>query len=72
VAVTITSTVLDPDGAVALIDVSLFTANVVAGLPVPKSTADAAVKPVPPMVTEVPTGPVLGLTLVTVGAGGGL
>jgi hypothetical protein len=38
----------------------------------PKSTAVAPVKPVPVIVTLVPpaVGPLLGLTLVTVGAGG--
>jgi hypothetical protein len=52
-----------------VIDVSLFTVNVVADEP-PKLTADAPVNPVPVIVTEVPPAvePVFGFTFVTVGA----
>jgi hypothetical protein len=69
--VTVTSTVLALSaGAVAVIDVSLTTVNDVAGV-VPKSTAVAAVSPVPVMVTTVPpeVEPLLGLTAVTAGTG---
>jgi hypothetical protein len=73
--VTVTSTVLvaAPGGAVAVIVVSLVTENW-AGLPDPKLTAVAPVNPVPVIVTAVMPvlGPELGLTLVTVGAGGGV
>jgi uncharacterized membrane protein YfcA len=68
--VTVTSTVLEPVGAVAVIVVGLFTVNA-AELPGPKSTAVAPVKSVPLTSTVVPAGPVTGLTDVTVGAGGG-
>jgi hypothetical protein len=56
------------DGTV--IDVSLFTVNPVAAV-VPKSTAVAAVKPVPLIVTVVPpdAGPSVGVMPVTRGAG---
>src|SRR5579864_2985896 len=67
---TVTSTVPAlPAGATAVIDESPFTAKG-AGTP-PKSTSLAAARFVPPIVTDVPpaTGPVAGLTLVTVGAG---
>jgi len=60
-----------PAGAVAVMVVALFTVNVAAGLPDPKSTTLAPVKLVPLRVTREPDGPVLGLTPVTVGAGGG-
>lgn len=57
-----------PAGAVAVIDVSEISENVVA-LTVPKSTAVAPVRPVPVMVTLVPpsTGPEDGLIAVTTG-----
>ena len=57
-------------GEVAVIDVALLTVNAVAAV-APKLTAVAPVKPVPVIVTEVPpaVGPLVGLTLVTVGAG---
>jgi hypothetical protein len=69
--VTITSTVPEPAGAVAVIEVAEFTVKVEAAV-VPNFTVLAPVKLVPVMVTEVPPAvdPVLGLTLVTVGAGG--
>jgi hypothetical protein len=69
-AVTVTSTVpTDPAGAVAVIDVSETTLNVVAGL-FPKLTAVAPVKLVPVIVTIVPpaVGPLVGEMLVTLGA----
>ena len=52
-----------------MIDVALFTVNDAAAV-APKLTAVAPVKPVPVIVTEVPpaVGPLVGLTLVTVGA----
>ncbi len=64
------STVPLPAGAVALIEVEPVIVKV-AGLPDPKSTAVAPVKPVPVMVTGVlpPAGPEVGLTAETVGAG---
>ena len=57
-----------PPGEVAVIEVSLLTVNVVAGV-VPKVTLVAPVKPVPVMVTGVPPliGPVVGEMPVTVG-----
>ena len=71
--VTVTSTAPRiPAGAVALIDVALLTVNVVAAMR-PNFTALAPVKLVPVIVTDVPpvVGPEVGLTPVTVGAGGG-
>jgi hypothetical protein len=55
-------------GEVAVIEVSEFTVTLVAAL-VENETAVAPVKPVPPIVTEVPpdVGPKFGLTDVTVG-----
>ena len=70
VVVTVTSTVPAASaGETAVIDPSLFTTKLAAAVP-PKLTADAAVKPLPPMVTLVPpaVGPDVGLTLVTTGA----
>jgi len=70
-AVTVTSTTPDvPAGAVAVMVVALLTVKVAAL--VPKLTAVAPVKLVPVSVTVVvpKLGPVLGLTPVTVGAGG--
>src|SRR5579863_2341353 len=66
------STVPEPAGAVAVIWVAEFTVSVVAAV-VPNLTAVTPTKFVPVMVTGVPpaVGPALGLTLVTVGAGGG-
>ena len=49
---TVTSTTLDPAGAAAVMLVSPFTVNVAALLP--KATADAPVKCVPVMTTDVP------------------
>jgi hypothetical protein len=49
-------------------EVALTTENVVAGLLAPKFGADAPVKFVPVIVTEVPLGPEDGLSPVTVGA----
>src|SRR5437868_3810554 len=56
-------------GEVAVIDVALFTVNDAAAV-APKFTAVAPVKPVPVIVTDVGTAvcPLVGLTLVTVGA----
>ena len=69
---TVMSTVPDPGGAVVVMEVALLTVKVDAASP-PKSTSDAPVKLVPLTVTGVPPvlGPVLGLTPVTVGDGGG-
>ena len=67
--VTVISTVPAlPAGAVAVIDVPLFTVNVVAAL-APNFTAVAPVKFVPVIATMVPpaVGPLVGLTKVTVG-----
>ena len=66
--VTVTSTVPVPAGAVTVSEVALFTVTPVPAV-APKSTAVAPVKPVPVSVTEVPpaTGPLFGLTAVTVG-----
>ena len=67
--VTVTSTVpVAPGGEVAVIWPGLLTVNEAAGVP-PKFTAVTAKKLVPVIVTMVPpvTGPVFGLTLVTVG-----
>src|ERR1700681_598654 len=72
--VTVTSTVpAVPAGEVAVMEVALLTVKVEAGLLGPKFTADAPVRLVPVMVTEVPPvfGPEGGLTPVTVGPGGG-
>ena len=65
-----TSTVPAPAGEVAVMEVALFTAKLVAAV-APNFTAVAAVKLVPVMLTTVPPadGPLLGLTLVTVGGG---
>jgi hypothetical protein len=67
VVVTVTSTVPDPAGDLAVIAVAEFTVKVVALLG-PNATAVASVRLVPRMVTEVPPvpGPALGFTLVTV------
>ena len=66
--VTVTSTVPDPAGDVAVIEVSLLKVKPAAFV-APNFTPVTPVKPVPVMVTLVPpaTGPVVGLTLVTVG-----
>jgi hypothetical protein len=66
--VTVTSTAPDPAGEVAVIDVALLNANVLAAMP-PKLTAVAPVKLVPVIVTEVPpaAGPEDGVIPVTVG-----
>ena len=66
--VTVTSTVPEPGGEVAVIWVAVSTVNAVAGL-VPNPTAVAPVKFVPVIVTDVPpaAGPDEGLTPVTVG-----
>ena len=74
VVVTRTSTVAaDSAGEVAVMEVALFTVKLVAAT-VPNLTALAPVKLVPVMVTAVPPAvlPELGLTPVTVGAGGTL
>jgi len=71
--VTVTSTVPDPAGEVAVIDVAELTVTPVAAVP-PKETVSPAAKFVPVTVTAVPpdAGPVAGFTLLTVGAGGGV
>ena len=68
--VILTSTVPVPAGAVALIDVALFTVKVVAA-DAPKVTAVAPVKLAPVIVIDVPPadGPLVGDRLLTVGAG---
>ena len=69
--VTVTSTVPLPAGDVAVIEVALLTVTDVAAV-LPNFTLVAPVRFVPVMVTLVPPalGPVFGLMLVTVGAGG--
>jgi hypothetical protein len=70
--VTVTLTVPDCSaGETAVIEVDETTVTLVAAT-VPKSTAVAPVRLVPVIVTDVPpvTGPEVGLTAVTVGAGG--
>jgi hypothetical protein len=70
--VTVTSTVPDPAGEVAVIEVAEFTVTPVAG-PAPNATVSPAAKFVPVIVTAVPppTGPPDGDTALTVGAGAG-
>jgi hypothetical protein len=70
--VTVTSTVPDPDGEVAVIDVPELTVTPAAAPP-PKATVSPAAKFVPVIVTVVPpdTGPLAGETALTVGADGG-
>ena len=67
--VTVTSTVPDPAGLVAVMEVAEFTVTEAAGV-APNETVESPVKPVPVMVTEVPpaAGPKSGLMAVTVGA----
>jgi hypothetical protein len=67
--VTVTSTVPVPVGEIAVSEVALFTVYVVAGTPA-KLTAVAPVKLVPVSVTEVPIGPEVGASPVTVDCGG--
>jgi hypothetical protein len=71
--VTVTSTVPDPAGEVAVIDVAELTVTPVA-VPLPKATVLPAAKFVPVTVTVVPpdAGPLAGETALTVGAGGGV
>ena len=66
-AVTVTSTTPVPAGLIVVIDVALATVKLDT-LVVPKSTAEAPVKPVPEIVTKVPpkAGPKVGLKPVTV------
>ena len=66
---TVTSTVPEPAGLVAVIDVALFTVTPVAAVE-PNATVSPDAKPVPVMVTVVPpaAGPLDGLTADTVGA----
>ncbi len=63
------TTPAEPAGAIAVIEVPLFTVNEVAAVE-PKVTAEAAVNPVPATATEVVpvNGPDVGVTEVTVGA----
>lgn len=63
---TLMGPVMAPPGTVAVIWVALTTMNVVAAVPANR-TALVPVKPVPVTVTLVPTGPLVGLKLVTVG-----
>src|SRR5690348_1891806 len=67
-AVTVTSTVPDPAGVVAVISLALLTVKVLAAVE-PNFTALTATKLVPMMVTDVPppAGPEFGATDVTVG-----
>ena len=67
---TVTSTVPEPAGLTAVIDVALVTVKLAAGVE-PKSTTVEPLRFVPLMVTDVPpaAGPVAGLTPDTVGAG---
>jgi len=58
--------VVAPDGTVAVICVGVLTVNVAAVAP--NVTADAPVKSVPVIVTDVPTGPLVGLKFEIVGA----
>ena len=69
--VTVTSTVPEPAGLVAVIEAALFTVKLAAAV-APNLTAVAPVKLVPVMVTEVPPteGPELGTTDLTVGCEG--
>jgi hypothetical protein len=71
--VTVTSTVPDPAGEVAVIEVAEFTATPVAA-PLPNETVSPEAKFVPVTVTVVPpdAGPEAGETALTVGAGGGV
>ena len=64
------STVPEPAGEVAEIEISLLTVYEAAAVP-PNMTAVAPVNPVPVMVTTVPpvTGPLAGVRLVTAGPG---
>ena len=66
--VTVTSTVPEPAGDTAVIEVADFTVTLVAALD-PNLTSLAPVRLVPVMVTEVPPppGPLVGETFVTVG-----
>jgi hypothetical protein len=68
--VTFTSTASVPAGEVAVREVELRTSTAVAAT-VPKSTVAPLANPVPLTVTDVPpvTGPLAGLTELTVGAG---
>src|SRR4029077_10451062 len=69
--VTVMSTGPVPAGDTAVIEVAELTVKLAAAL-APKSTAVAPVKLAPVIVTDVPpgSGPVLGLTPATLGAGG--
>src|SRR5713226_808630 len=71
-AVTVTSTIPDPDGLVAVIWVALLTTKLAATAE-PNLTAVAPVKLVPVIVTDVPPaiGPLFGASETTVGGGGG-
>ena len=69
--VTAIGPVVAPAGTVDVIWVSEFTVNVVAAVP-QNVTADAPVKPVPVITTDVPTGPLVGLNDVMVGTGDGV
>ena len=68
--VTVTATVPEPAGDVAVIEVALFTVTPVAETP-PNLTVEVDVKFVPAIVTTVPpvAGPPVGFTEVTVGTG---
>jgi hypothetical protein len=65
--VTLIGPVVAFNGTVAVICVSISTLNVVAFVPL-KATADVVVKSMPVITTIVPTGPLVGLKLVMVGA----
>jgi len=64
--VTLTGPVVAPVGTVAVICVAELTVNDVAAVPL-NDTPVAPVNPVPVIVTDVPTGPLVGEKLVTVG-----
>jgi hypothetical protein len=67
-AVTVITPVVAPAGTVAVILVFEFTTNAVAAVPL-KLTAVLPVKPLPLIVTEVPTGPLAGENEVTLAGG---
>ena len=68
--VTAIGPVVAPVGTLAVICVSELTLKVVAFVPL-KATLVAPVKLVPVIVTDVPTGPLVGVKELTVGAAGG-
>src|SRR5262249_28846953 len=69
--VTVIGPVVAPEGTVAVICVSELAEYDVALTPL-NATAVAPVNPVPVIVTEVPTGPLVGANELIIGAGGGV